>query len=192
MRKIHPSAFQALRSLGARLVFTDVYRDPVASLEVRAQKRGVQLPGYSAHGFGLAVDLDIERTLDLRKINKTGLDELMLRHRWRCFRADHAENKSEAWHYTWSAAGPGAQAVEDAIQGLYGGCFVLNPKQIQVALASLRLYGGAIDGQIGPLSRRGLFLFQCAWELEPTGAAGPDTQRLLAVVTADTTPQPIG
>ncbi|HUK34632.1 MAG TPA: hypothetical protein VLV86_12005, partial [Vicinamibacterales bacterium] len=42
------------------LVYTDCYRSPVAILQAYKAKPGTQRPGYSTHGYGLAVDVDTQ------------------------------------------------------------------------------------------------------------------------------------
>lgn len=51
-------------------------------------------------------------------------------------------------------------------------------------LAELKLYGGAVDGDHGPLTKQAVKAFQRAWLLGVDGRAGAMTQRTLAYVTA--------
>lgn len=187
MRWLHPIALESLLLLGSGLIFTDVFRSPAASLEARKRKRGVQKPGHSAHNFGLAVDLDVGRTLSqnaTRRWDKAMLDTEMLKAGWRCYRADHALNKPESWHYSFGADGHGSAAIEQIIQRSYRHHLKLRTKDAQLALASLRLYQGGIDGIIGPQSRAAIEVFQRGWLLPVTGELDEETQRLLAVASA--------
>jgi len=188
MRYAHPHVAIGIEQLILRfgkVFLTDCYRDPAASLLARSTKRGVQKPGYSAHNFGLAIDLDVAKMLRVCGYKKADLDYKMNQYGFRCYRADHKADAPEAWHYTFSAKSPGQEAVEEVIQSYYGSRFKLDAHGVQEALVALRLYAGTIDGKHGPLTRTALGLFQRTWGLAETQKADEATQRLLAVVTAD-------
>jgi len=106
----HPdlaSAISRLESAGVRLIFSDIFRSAKGSLDARRAKPGlVQPPGYSAHNFGLAVDIDHAAVMKELRIDKKKLDELLASYGLYCHRTDHAL-ASEAWHY--NALGPGAE-----------------------------------------------------------------------------------
>lgn len=105
---------------------------------------------------------------------------------WRCYRADHRVGVSESWHYTFGATAPGSAAVEAVIQRHYGADLRPDAREVQRALARLKLYDGAVDGDLGPQSRRAIMIFQRQWALGVDGKAGSETGRLLAVVAAET------
>lgn len=191
MRLLHPDALASLDStsnnIADALVFTDVFRSPEASLAARSAKRGVGRPGYSAHNFGLAVDLDVGTTCRRNwpsanpMQTKVLLDRLMAGAGWTCYRDDGLPTKSEAWHYTFGADGHGAAAIEAVIQHYYGQELFLDVGRRQKALAKLGLYRGALDGDPGPLTRAALAVFSRGWQ----SRGGADTDRLLAVLTAE-------
>lgn len=182
MGYLHPSAYEAIAPIAKDLVFTDVYRSPESSLLAKRKKRGVQAPGYSAHNFGLAVDLDVANTCKHLRVSKEGLDAIMDKYKWRCFRGDHLPGATESWHFTFSATGPGSAEVEAVISGLYN--FALSNREAQIALGKLSLYRGEFDGYIGPLSREALRVFQRGWLLQETGKLDERTMRTLATVSA--------
>lgn len=187
MRFLAPDALAALTPLAGGLVFTDVFRSPAASMEARARKAGAAKPGYSAHNFGLAVDLDVRRSIRgaVGDGGKAGLDAFMERAGWLCYRKDHALDESESWHFSFGAKDHGSRGVEAVIQSRYGAAFVLTPTQAQEALKALRLYAGAIDGDFGRQSRAALDVFKRGWKLPADGKLDAAAQRLLAVVTAE-------
>ncbi|MDP3767415.1 MAG: peptidoglycan-binding protein [Dehalococcoidia bacterium] len=200
-RFLHPDAARSLLGLEAAtggLVYTDIFRSAEASLAARSSKRGVQPPGYSAHNYGLAVDLDVGAVLRSHRWRYPELVEAMGAHGWYCHRRDLSSTGAENWHFsflgdpahdlvladshdrsTWS------QPVEARILSYYGADLVLDAEAVQEALAKLRLYSGEIDGKIGPLSREAICAFQRTWDLTPTGAADARTQRTLAYCAAE-------
>ena len=188
MRYLHPEALASIAPLAAQgLVFSDVFRSPAASMQARATKRGVARPGRSAHNFGLAVDLDVARSIRAAGFpidQKAQLDADMLGVGWRCYRSDHKVGASEAWHFTYGARAHGSAAIEDVIAERYGQAFTYDERTAQEYLAKLRLYVGEIDGAFGPQSRAALEVFQRGWDLERRGLS-PETMRLLAVCAAD-------
>ena len=193
MRLLHPAACTSLDGAHDWLVLTDCFRSLASSLAARAAKRGVQKPGWSAHNFGLAIDVDVRRTLKRMRAEAGGgaffkatLDKEMESRGWYCYRADHKLDAPESWHMSWSARGPGSAAVEDVIQRYYGEYLALDKKQVQRTLAALGLYRGEFDGKHGPQTKAAVAAFQRTWSLAPDGVAGPETQRLLAVAEAHT------
>ena len=187
MRWLHPAALAALRPLADDLVLSDCYRSPAASLEARRRKAGVARPGYSAHNFGLAVDLAVAATLRGLSIDKAALDARMLAAGWRCYRATPDEGP-ESWHYTYGAPEPGASGVEAAIEAVHGPASAwaaVDTLRAQAALQRWRLYSGRLDGRPGPLTTEALRACQRAWGLRSTGRLDAATQRTIAVVDAD-------
>lgn len=196
----HPvleTSIAALESAGVRLVFSDIFRSAKGSLDARRAKPGlVQPPGYSAHNFGLAADIDVSTIMKELGLDKKRLDELLAAHGLFCHRTDHAL-ASEAWHY--NALGPNggaslqagakstAGAVEAKIMHLYGLDFEMTVDQIKGALCSLT---GDLEKQAKIKASSGLEFaayvreFQVAWDLVVDGVAGARTKRTLALVTA--------
>lgn len=182
-------------------IYTDMWRSADASLAARRVKRGVQRPGYSPHGYGLAVDLDLYGIMKKFKVHYGDIVEVMRAHNWFCHRRDGAgPDESEAWHFnylgndsdkylqhvdtdrpaTWS------NAVEARILERYGTNFSMAPTEIQSWLTQLKMYGGDLNADLSSqLCREAIMAFQRAWDLDVDGDAGPMTQRTLAFVTAD-------
>jgi hypothetical protein len=201
MRVMHPDAAASLVQLEkdtGGLSYTDIWRSAEVSLAARASKQGVQPPGFSGHNYGFSVDLDIDGILKAKKWTYAQLTAVMENHGWYCHRRDGQYGKSECWHFnyfgplperflkaidpkkasTWSAG------VEKRIVEVYGEDFELKPTTIQYSLKQLKMYVGAVDGQMGPITTAAIKAFQRAWGLTPDGQAGPKTQRTLAFVAA--------
>ena len=199
MRYLHPQAAASFLKLEAgphRLRVSDVWRSAEASAQARGEKRGVQPPGRSGHNFGFCIDLDVNYMLAHYRWKKPELDAFMNENGWYCHRKDH-EQDNECWHFNYFgaeapkylAASEGSRVtsagLEQKIQDVYGQHFVLSPVDIQNALRTLKLYGGEVDGSLGPLSAEALKAFQRTWELPVTGKADEETQRLLAFLTCE-------
>lgn len=188
-------------------IYTDMWRSADSSLAARRTKRGVQRPGYSPHGYGLAVDLDLYGIMKTYKVHYTDIVEVMKAHNWFCHRRDGlGPDESEAWHFNYLSEDSQrylqhcdihnpvtwASAVEARILERYGADFALSPAQIQSQLASLKIYGGDVDGNINStLCREAVMAFQRAWDLDVDGDPGVMTQRTLAFVTATMQSTPI-
>lgn len=200
MRLLEPEAASALarfeRLYGVPTA-SDCYRSPEASLVARRTKRGVQPPGYSAHNFGLAIDVAVSQTcVDMGVC----YEELCVRFAafgWYCHRRD-GRRGFEDWHFNYlgvdsrhlglaerTKARTWGQVVEAKIQDLYGPQMVLSLLQVQEGLKALRLYGGPVDGHMRAQTAEAIKVFQRAWSLEPDGVPGTKTQRVLAVVAAE-------
>lgn len=202
MRYLLPEAAASVERMAAenrKVRASDVFRDAAGSLLAKQRNpTGAKPPAFSAHNYGLAMDIDYAV---LRKrwgnISKAELDSLMDGYGWVCHRIDHKLD-SESWHYNYLDL-PGTQsgeryralvransapAVEQRIQDLYGTSLVMSKGEIQTALRQMHFYNGAIDGKLGPLSRQALLAFQRAWGLPPSGNPTSDTQRTLAYVSA--------
>lgn len=199
MRYLHPAAAASYLAMEAgphRPRVSDMWRSAEASLRARSEKRGVQPPGRSGHNFGFCLDLDVDWMLKQYRWSKEQLDGYMNEHGWYCHRKDH-ERESESWHFNffgtesakYLAAAQGsrttAAGLEQKIQDVYGSSFKLSPVETQAALQALKLYGGAIDGEFGPLAREALMAFQRTWSLPSHGELDADTQRLLVFVTSE-------
>ena len=198
MRWLHPLAKDALVRIEATypdvVHYSDMFRSAESSRARRRITKFAQPPGFSAHNYGLAVDLDVSGTLARMGASKEDLDRTMERYGWYCHRRDH-ERKVEEWHYNFLGADAmrwlqGAQrstaaAIESKIQAIYGEQMrVLSTAQLQRALnaAGSSL---AVDGNLGPATHAAVAAFQIAWDLEADGSAGIRTQRTLRYVTAD-------
>jgi hypothetical protein len=199
MRYLHPDAaasYLKMESGPRRLRVSDMWRSAEASMQARREKRGVQPPGRSGHNFGFSIDVDVDWLLSHYQINKAQLDSFMNENGWYCHRKDHLRD-SESWHFNYFGADAAkylavsepysstSSGLEAKIQDFYGQSFLLTARELQSALKTLRLYGGDIDGDLGPLSVEAIKAFQRTWELPVTGTAGPDTQRLLAFMTCE-------
>lgn len=202
MRYLLPEAAASVERMaaeGRKVRASDVFRDATGSLVAKqANPNGAKAPAFSAHNFGLAMDID-HAVLRARwgGISKKELDALMDGYGWVCHRIDH-QIDSECWHYNYldlpdSPTGQryrglvttsSAGAVEQRIQDLYGASFVLSTADVQAALHEMHLYNGAIDGDVGPLTRQAISSFQRAWALPESGDATPATQRTIAYVSA--------
>src|SRR4030067_628099 len=64
------------------LVYNDLWRDPVASLQARRTRKTSQLPGYTTHGYGLGVDLDLKTILQEKQIRYEDLLYIMKKRGW--------------------------------------------------------------------------------------------------------------
>lgn len=197
---LHPEAaksFEALERGFTRIRCSDVFRTPEQSLAARASKAGVQPPGFSAHNFGLAIDIDVDRMMREQRLTKPQLDSIMAEHGWWCHRRDGVPGAMESWHYNFlgpeTIARPflslcqknTAPAIEAKIRDTYGDQLEIEPVEAQLALSKMGLYRGSADGIFGQRSKAALQAFQRAWELSPTGELDARTQRTLALVSAD-------
>jgi hypothetical protein len=196
MRWLHPAAARSFaRDLAKWVVVSDMFRSAESSLWAIQNRKGSKRPGTSGHNFGLSIDLNVTKTL--RKLGmkkKRQLDNWMEARGWYCHRRDHRRGW-EDWHYNF--LGPWVDkvlrdsdprtswALERLLKLLYGRSFKLTKKQIQERLHTLGLYGGEIDGKIGPLSREAVKAFQRTWKLTVDGIPGTMTQRTLAYVPAE-------
>ena len=198
MSMLHPSAaaaFEAVQGLiGQKLRCSDMYRTPAESLAAMQTKRGVQPPGFSAHNFGFAIDIDTDAMLTALKVTKPVLDTTMQSKGWYCHRKD-GKRGMEDWHYNflgddptrWLASASAtstAGAVEAKITTVYGAAFKPDAAGAQAMLKKLGHYTGAIDGAFGPASRAALKSFQTAVKMAATGEWDIRTLRTLAVSAA--------
>lgn len=193
MRRLHPDAaksYLAIDALGVKLRVSDMFRTPEASLRAMQAKPGlVQPPGYSAHNYGFAIDVDLGACLKRFGMSKAQFNAFMESHGWTCHRLDDARGP-EDWHYNFQVrhlieAGDksSAAAVERKMQAVYGLQMKLDATQAQTALKTLRMYMGAIDGKVGPATLGAVATFQRTWRINESGL-GVKTQRVLALATA--------
>lgn len=191
MRWLHPDAAASfLVDLAPHVRVSDMFRSAESSLHARKTRRGSQRPAYSGHNYGLSIDLDVSWTMRNLYLSKPELDEWMAVRGWDCFRKD-GKRRVEEWHYNYGTRHlirdderTNQHSLERRILELYGSRLVLSRRQVQERLRDLRLYGGDIDGDHGPLTQQAIKAFQRAWLLGVDGRAGPMTQRTLAYVTA--------
>ena len=108
MRFVHPDAYPSLLAIVADygLVLSDLFRSLASQIEAHRTKQGTARPGFSAHNFGLALDLDVGRALSKLGFSKRVLDDRMLERGWMCYRGDHNATALEAWHYTFQPPCP--------------------------------------------------------------------------------------
>lgn len=186
MSYLHPLAAKSWEALDADtrdcVILTDMFRTLEASLNRRYPSkrkinRKAQRPGYSAHNFGLAIDVDVKQTMENLRVSKTALDALMKRYGWHCHRID-GKIGSECWHYNYLGSHfdlePGARNTADAIESRI--CFtycrwfnIWSPQPLMQRL-------GYSD----------IRHFQSAWHLKIDGIAGPVTKRTLGCVYLET------
>lgn len=203
MSRLHPEAAAAFHAaeaaLGQRIRVSDMFRTAEQSFQAMQQKSGVQPPGYSLHGFGIAIDVAVDAMLPAFRSKKADMDEFLKGFGWYCHRRD-AKRGMEDWHYNF--LGPNglqliqasdkpkvristSAAADARIQALYGPGLNLTPVEVQECLAHLKLYGGDLDGKIGARSKEAIMAFQRAWKLSATGDVDERTERTLAYVSAD-------
>ncbi len=196
MRYLHPSAAQMYPAIQDWAVCSDMFRSPESSLAARRSGRGAMPPGYSAHNYGLAIDLDLlasaknlARMVKRPKLTKREFDEALAAAGWFCHILEpHEWGAFEAWHY--NALGIHAQPqgrrssddVEDAIVALYGKQLDPDIIECQAALQTLGLYHGELDGSPRELTREATRAFQRAWGIAETSRLDQRTKRTLAYV----------
>lgn len=198
------AAASYLDALADVVAVSDMFRVPASSLAAVRAGRGAQPPGFSLHNFGIAIDLDTGRTMERGSFkNKAALDAWMVERGWFCHRTDHLM-KFECWHFNFLGVGFKVPAgtrtterlAEAEIRRRYAHAWTgVTPKEVQAMLAQLGLYGGAIDGIIGPISRAAIAVFQRGWgipdgeefkgHMVTHGKADPSTIRTLVYITAD-------
>ena len=182
-----------LRFLADRVVVSDMFRTAEASLAAVKAKRGAQPPGYSAHNYGIAIDIDVSKALASIPgvwTSKASLDNWMESHGWYCHRRDHKRGM-EDWHYTFLGVGASvspkvrtlAAYTEAEIIRRFGEFLAPDDKECQRMLRKLGLYRGDVDGVIGPQSRAAIGVFQRGWNLPPSGKLDTRTKRTLAYVS---------
>jgi hypothetical protein len=199
MRRLHPEAlasYDKIMKASEGLVVSDMYRSPDGSLQANQAGRQALRPGYSSHGYGFAIDIDIRKVKKRNQLKtKVDLDAFMKGFGWLCHRFD-AQLKTEAWHYDFDIGGRLSalikksdksiqRARERLIQELYSDAWTLTNEQIQEALKLLGMYSGAIDGILGKLSKEAIAAFQRAWKLDETSTVDAGMRRTLWFVAAN-------
>jgi hypothetical protein len=201
MKYLAPDAAVALHAVERDtdgLIYFDMWRDPTASLLARRTRKGSQLPGYTTHGFGLAVDLDLLATLDEKKIRYEDLLYIMRKRGWYCHRRDGEANLPESEHFnflgelaekylvkttmdptTWQ------RPAEERIYERYGCHFQVDLPGVQKLLERAGFYVGPQSGQLDAYTREAILAFQRAWDLIEDGTASMTLCRALVFVTAE-------
>jgi hypothetical protein len=193
MRFLHADAASSFLRFADLVVVSDMFRSPESSLQAVREGRGAQPPAFSAHNYGLAIDLALEATMKRWKLtSKAELDQSMAQHGWYCHRRDHALGH-EAWHFNFLGPDPAIPGelrvtsglIEARIVSLHGASLAPDDRECQEMLAKLRLYAGDIDGRLGPLSREAIRAFRRTWGLRDTGELDARTRRTLSYVSCD-------
>lgn len=195
MRFLAPDAAKSFRTAlsPAGIVVSDMFRSAEASLRARKTRKGSQRPAYSGHNYGYSIDLDIGRSMKALGVNtKKALDDFMAENDWLCHRRDH-RREFEGWHYNHHILGyvqnsdpRTSSALERKITDVYGRWWSeMTDMDLQLALQKLGLYGGDLDGVIGPITREAIGAFQRAWLLQPSKSPTVQTKRTLAYITAE-------
>jgi hypothetical protein len=207
-RYLHPDAARSLVAIEeehpATFFYSDVLRSAMSSLDAVRRGRGAQPPAFSAHNYGVAVDVDLGETLKRGRTRGLMSYAALLRYLegrgWYCHRRDGRDGK-EAWHMNYLGTGDVSRYFEgvdmrhrtwdDVAErrilevAAAGGGLELDAVGVQTCLRKLGLYPGELDGDIGPLSREGVRAFQRAYGVKEDGKTTPRTQRVLAFVAAE-------
>lgn len=208
MKYLAPDAASALldveKDLGA-LSYADMWRDAADSLIARRSRKGSQLPGYTPHGYGLAIDIDASQVLGEKKVRYADLTHYMEKHGWHCHRRDEEPGKQESDHFNF--LGPLANkylvkttldpatwqnAADLRIVEKFGEHFQLDPSRVQELLASLGFHTGPRTAQLDMYTRETISAFQRAWGLREDGTASMTLCRSLAFIAAERQFRPTG
>ena len=74
-----------------QLIYTSIWRSANGSLWAIKNKKGAMAPGYSAHNYGLAVDLTIDQILEEKILSSYDeILDVMEEHGWHCHRRDRS------------------------------------------------------------------------------------------------------
>jgi hypothetical protein len=193
---LHPLAARSyLDDLAQWVVVVDMFRPAEASLIAIASGTGSRPPGYSGHNYGFSIDVKLDPTLTDLRISKAAFDRWMVERGWYCARRDAVRGTDDA-HYDYLRAGAELNLastadpikdVEQLILRVYGDALFPNDEECQVALKKMKLFGGVVDGVLGPLTQEAIRIFQRAWNLVgddrvTPGALDARTRRTLAYV----------
>lgn len=180
-------------------VYKSIYETPDDTRRAFQSQAVAEAPGYSAHGYGLAIDIDIDATMALRNWNYKQLMEAFASCGWFCHRRDGQGYGTASQHFNFLLPSPSlylalteahlqsswSKAVEDKINDMYGASFVMTARTVQAALTKLGYYDGTVDGNFDLHGVAAVQKFQSEWCLAEDGVAGAKTQRVLSFVTAD-------
>lgn len=191
-------AFLAIERDTDGLVYTDLYRDPTASLLARRLKRSGQFPGYSGHNYGLSIDLEVKTILSEKKIRYEDLLYIMKKRGWVCHRRDGAQEGPGAEHFTYLGSDSDSYLksctmdpttwqypVEQLIWERYGSEFKIGIKDVQALLSKMSMYSGTFTETNDSYTREGILAFQRAWDLTQSGSPDMTLCRVLVYVTAE-------
>jgi hypothetical protein len=175
-----------------------MWQDPVSSLLARRTRRASQLPGYSAHNFGIGIDLDVKAILDEKKIRYEDLLYLLKKRGWICHRRDGDAYAPEAEHFNFLGDTPNEylfrctmdpitwdNPAEERIFERHKADLQLTTYQAQIKLARIGFYAGEPDGKNDLYTREAVMAFQRAWDLIENGSVDPTTSRVIAFVTSE-------
>lgn len=190
-------ALAAIQNDTDGLIYSEMWRDSVDSLLARRLKGG-PLVSYSAHNYGLAVNLNVKTILEQKKITYEDLLWLMKRRGWYCFRRDKIPDQPGSEHFNFlgdqaekylakSTQDPTTWSVvpELRIWARHGQDFQMETSEVQIKLAKLGLFTKPFTGQRDLYTREAILAFQRTWDLTQTGSPDLTLCRTLAFVTAD-------
>lgn len=178
------------------ITVSDMFRSAESSLAAVKSGRGAQPPGFSAHNFGLAIDIDVRKAMRALGMNggKGGLDNWMRHWGFWCYRLDAkiTDLHGESHHYhalsfdqPESGERTTAAAIQRRITSLYGHTWRdIDPTVAQAQLARLGLYRGDLDGNLGPISKAAVRVFRRGWGLGDSDKIDAKTFRTLVYVAA--------
>jgi hypothetical protein len=197
---LHPTtARDFLGILSDALTVSDIFRSAESSLAAVKSGRGAKPPGFSAHNFGLAIDVDVAKGIRAHGMigGKASFDSWLASFGFHCHRLDHkvTDIKGESHHFNhfgshnlaWLVPGERstAGAIERRIVELYGHTWRdIDPTVAQAQLARLGLYRGDLDGQLGPISKAAIRVFRRGWGLGDSDRLDARTFRTLVYVAA--------
>jgi hypothetical protein len=188
-------AFHFMEKQEGPFSYSDILRGADESRKACMAGRGSQPPGYSGHNFGLSFDIDVERSMLERKWGYERLAKVLMTYGFHPYRQDLSRG-AEDWHFNY--LGPYAKhilrktkeralwqtAAQEVINAYYPSFSPLSAHEIQAALKKLGLYSGEVDGNIGPLTKTSVNLFNQAWNIG-IGLMNERFMRTLAFVAAD-------
>ncbi len=185
MRPEAAHALMLLESDTGGMVYTDIYRSPVAILEAYRNKPGTQPVSYSYHGYGGCFDLDVDATK--KKLRKS-YGEIIALAEARGFyghRRDGeiGEGKSESWHFNY--LGPDGPALLAATSNDHATWS--RPAEAMIGMwygAELQPDDAEVNDMLHQAGVSDVRTFQRKWGLRVDGIPGPITRRVLAFVTA--------
>ena len=209
LRDVGPSPtpyeiFQRVMEEFPTLRVSDMIRSPDASLRARLRKRGVQLPGYSGHNFGISIDIDVASILGDIDLGWDEFKSRMVQLGATPYNKTSGASDFEAWHWNlldlsykglpWGTKG---RDVEDWITTTFGDQLYIGCEDhrsywraVQKAMAEFKFYdAGGIDGLPGPMTRAGLEQFRTGAKLRKKQQGGglhlsSTEERVLAAILA--------
>lgn len=201
MSYLHPDAafsFDYCNDFGNfGLVLSDMWRSAGASYRSKypidkPPSRAHKAPAFSAHNYGLAIDVAVTKTLKNTKLTKKELDEYMAGHGWWCHRLDH-QRGSEDWHYNYLGFLYEPRTKRTSIDIENKICLMYEDEWNNLSLEDIQELLNAtvprlslkVDGKVGPKTKKAVRTFQKLWGLQVDGKVGPITARTLWFVWAE-------